>query len=217
MLPIKWVTMAALLGVLGLLAGCAKPQATRAYLDAERLAKQYDRAIDRHLDCLATARAAFRATDAGHLYYASRLYNGRQDPRRFEKMAIERTADSAEKRASLKHREVFLNCHAQAMADYAAIDPAYGNIYGRLMMTNESALLDLLRDRITIGDANRRENESLAEAAREWDEATTEIWGQFRTAHQAELDRRVQARQLRELKAISHSLDRLALEADGLE
>lgn len=196
MLVCRFLSLAVLVG---LTAGCVTSQPTRAQLEADAFVDAHDRAIDNYFACFENASATFQQTPAGKRLNDIIVSAERSDPKSIDKMSISRHASEQEKMDLLESRASYVACNEQSLEQFSQVHPAFGNLYAEFLVYDDELLVQVLQGEISIGEMNRVYKRRDVEFVQRWDALLEDIQRDFKVSHDAELQRRAEAR--RELNA----------------
>ena len=108
------------------------------------------------------------------------------DPELIKKLSMDRHATEEEKTKLLKGRELLLPCRKTKLERMHDVHPLFGQYVSKWQIFMSKILLDLIQDKQTIAETNKKLLDAETERNLEWINLTTKIEQNLNQAHYAE-------------------------------
>lgn len=166
------------------LSGCA----TQAQMQYQQMLTQSQHAQKVYVDCQKGAQGTETWARLNSTFVLEA-----NDTNAIRKMAIGRSATAEEKADLMEYRTKLQPCRQQALEGFGMVHPLYVSMLARWFSENDDLLLKLIKDEITVGEANRLSENKRSERIHEDMDASTQVAQQLQAAHQYELQNRAAA------------------------
>lgn len=115
------------------------------------------------------------------------------DPNAIRKMGIDRNATEQEKADLLEYRTSMQPCRQRALEGFSKVHQLYVSMLASWFAENDEHLLKLVKDEITVGEANRISEKRRGQRVKEATGIDSQIVQQLQAAHQYEVQNRAAA------------------------
>ena len=115
------------------------------------------------------------------------------DPDAVNKMTLDRFATESEKNDLLHLHSLSSVCRKTYLENLAKVHPDFTALVAKQYAERDETLVYIMKNAMTIGEANEVTNKRLSNLQSEWNSVATNIIQQLDSAHQSELQNRQRA------------------------
>jgi len=173
-----------LIVIVFLLAGCA----TQAQIQYKQMSSNMDKTRNESDTCYYKAEASDAYQKINRIYILDE-----NDPKALKKMMINRYASKEEKEGFLELNAIITPCRGIALQGLSKVHPDFVTLYSKWYAENDGLIVQVLKGKITIGEANEIVNKWSAKRDGQYNDVSNGISRQLEGAHQSEIENRKRA------------------------